>query len=113
MLGGIREDGFVTAVRRNEVTVKLQLAGQSIVAIGDAELGQVIDELIIHRRRDGHSAIRGDLAVKPFYVVLESALFDYFVSETFAFDFRVLPHAVEEKQPGPNDGDNDNNKNQR
>jgi hypothetical protein len=35
------------------------------------------------------------------------------MSEAFAFDFRILPHAVEKKQPGPNDGDNDNNKNQR
>ena len=51
--------------------------------------------------------------MEPFYIVLESALFDYFMSETFAFDFRVLPHAVEKKQPGGNDGDNDNNKNQR
>jgi hypothetical protein len=50
--------------------------------------------------------------VEPFYVVLESALFDHFTGETLAFDFRVLPHAVEEKQPGANDGDNDNNKNQ-
>jgi len=113
MLGGIREDGFVSAVRRNEVTFKLQLPGQSKVAIWDAEFGEVIDKLIIHRWRYVHSAIRGDLAVKPFYIVLESALFDYFTSETFAFDFRVLPHAVEKKQPGTNDGDNDDNKNQR
>jgi hypothetical protein len=51
--------------------------------------------------------------VKPSYIVLKSALFDYFMSETFAFDFRVLPHAVEKKQPRPNDDDNDDNKNQR
>jgi hypothetical protein len=45
--------------------------------------------------------------------VLESALFNQFTSETFALDFRVVPHAIEKKQAGPNDDDNDNNKNQR
>ena len=62
--------------------------------------------------RYGHSPIRGDLAVEPFYIVLESALFDYFMCKSLAFDLRVLPHAVEKKQPGPNDGDNDDNKNE-
>ena len=93
--------------------IKVQLTGESVIAIGHSELCKVVNKLIIHGRGHRQTALARDIGMEKFHIVLKRTAFDYLSYETFALRFSILSHAEKKDQAASDDGDNNNNENQR